>query len=386
MDELISDFAADTRDGYDRIRDHMVRWSVDPSDKNALDAVFRFVHTVRGNSSFIKVERFEKLCIPVEHVLSELRSGKRGASVQAVKGILAVVDRIGMVAVAIEEGGNISAADEAAMIDALEINGEIVEQPLPSQRQAPRGRTVRLSVAQFDALCDSIESLDCAHRALLSVVAHISAPSVLNPALLELSTAIASTTAALVATRQQRFSELVIGLERLTIQTAQRLGKRVQLDVQGDDLMIDRASMSVLRDVLVHIIRNAVDHGIELPETRAASGKDKTGTVTVRASRVVGGVSIDISDDGQGIDEGKVRALINAAAVQVSDQPLLQTLAQSGFSTARDGSISGQGVGLDVVVTRLAEIGGHAALDNQPGAGFAITLFLPDAASVAHAA
>jgi two-component system, chemotaxis family, sensor kinase CheA len=116
MDEFIGEFVADTRDGFDHIRNDLALWALDPHNRAALDAVFRFVHTVRGNCGFLKFARFEHLCVPAEAVLADIRSGKRAADNNLVAALICVIERIGMLADAIEAGTGLSAADEHDMI------------------------------------------------------------------------------------------------------------------------------------------------------------------------------------------------------------------------------------------------------------------------------
>jgi two-component system, chemotaxis family, sensor kinase CheA len=376
MDELISDFAADTRDGYDRILPDIARWSHDHTDRAALDAIFRFVHTVRGNASFIKIERIERLCAPTEHILSAFRDGRRVADPDGVSAVLAIVDRVGAVAAAIEDGTNISAADEPALIAALAIDIDYVEpSPMP-QRRTQRAQTVRFSVAQFESMMSAVEALDAAHRSLLDVIAQSAEPSILSPAVSDLTTAIGATTLAFQNARRQPLSDLVIGLDRLVAQTALALGKDVRLRVHGADMLVDRAHMAVLRDVLVHLIRNAIDHGIETPDARIGAGKDAFGTVTLQAERSASHLIIRVFDDGRGIHQSIVSR----------GQSLVDHLSTPGFSTAVNSPVSGHGVGLDVVKTSVEDIGGDVQIGQQPGAGLCITLTIPDTMIIADAA
>jgi two-component system, chemotaxis family, sensor kinase CheA len=376
MDELISDFAADTRDGYDRILADIARWSHDHTDRAALDAIFRFVHTVRGNSSFIKIERIERLCAPTEHILSAFRDGVRVADRGGVSAVLAIVDRVGAVAAAIEDGTNISAADEPALIAALGIDVDCVEPAPMPQRRTDRAQTVRFSVSQFETMIGAVEALDAAHRALLDVIAQSAEPSILSPALSKLTTAIGATTWAFQNTRRQPLSDLVIGLDRLVAQTALALGKDVRLRVHGADMLVDRAHMTVLRDVLVHLIRNAIDHGIERPDARTCAGKDAFGTVTLQAERSASHLIIRVDDNGQGIHH----------SIMSHGQSLVDHLSTPGFSTAVNSPVSGHGVGLDVVKTSIEEIGGDVQIVQRSGKGLRITLTIPETMIIADAA
>jgi two-component system chemotaxis sensor kinase CheA len=174
-------------------------------------------------------------------------------------------------------------------------------------------------------------------------------------------------------------------LPRLVRDVAASTGKLVQVEMIGQDTELDRSLLEVIKDPLSHMIRNCVDHGIELPDQRVAAGKSPTGTITLRSRHSGGQVHIDVSDDGRGIQVDKVRAravqngVVTAEqAASMDDDALLQLIFLPGFSTAEKVSnLSGRGVGMDVVKSSVEKVGGSVDIRSVPGEGSTIRLKLP---------
>lgn len=185
-----------------------------------------------------------------------------------------------------------------------------------------------------------------------------------------------------VALLFQRVSRAVRDLSR-------ELGKQVRLEMSGREIEADRSVLDALAEPLLHLVRNAIDHGLESPGERLASGKPPEGVLRLSASRVRDGVEILVSDDGRGVDRERVLAragLAPAGSAQVDDHHLLDLLARPGFSTAESVTgVSGRGVGMDVVVTRVRGLGGQITLQSAPGQGTTFILRLPETLAVVPA-
>ncbi len=174
-------------------------------------------------------------------------------------------------------------------------------------------------------------------------------------------------------------------LPRLVRDLAQSMGKKVDFVIEGQDTEIDRQVMERIKDPLVHMIRNSVDHGIEPPEVRVAAGKPEQGTITLSARHGQGHIAIRLRDDGKGIDASSVRKAIvergvvpQEVAEHLSDDEALQMIFQSGVTTKQKASeVSGRGIGMDVVKKAVEAINGVLQLATQPGMGTTITLRLP---------
>jgi two-component system, chemotaxis family, sensor kinase CheA len=185
--------------------------------------------------------------------------------------------------------------------------------------------------------------------------------------------------------RMVPFSLLADRLPRVTRDLAQRLNKELRLSLEGTEVEIDRSVMENLSDPLMHLVRNAIDHGIELPQVRRTAGKPPAGLLTIRARQSESSVLIEIEDDGAGIDRERVlsraiehRIVTEAQARKLTEHEVYELLFHAGFSTAESVSdVSGRGVGLDVVKTAIETVGGEILIRSTPGKGTRFRLRLP---------
>ncbi len=190
---------------------------------------------------------------------------------------------------------------------------------------------------------------------------------------------------AVMKARMQPVSHIFSKMPRLVRDLSQTLGRRVRLELQGQETEFDKGLLEAIKDPLTHAVRNALDHGIEPPEKRAAAGKDPEGTLTLRGAHEGSHVIVEVADDGAGISPERVRARIvergfmdAARAGRLSERELLQMVFLPGFSTATAiTSVSGRGVGMDVVRANVEKIGGTVELDSRPGEGTTLRMRIP---------
>jgi two-component system chemotaxis sensor kinase CheA len=387
MDDLTGDFVADTRESYEGLTPDLAAWVRDPSDRRALDALFRFAHTVKGNAGFLNMGRFERLCDGVEQALVAIRDQGRAPDDITVSGVTALIHRIGAVAEAIEAGIGLPAGDEPGMVAALGfVPLETSAFPKPGSMPKPASaQSIRMPVEQFDHLANCVEGVAAAHRHILELMTSARSAEALGPSLAALSTSIASMTQALTLSRMQPADRLFKGLDRIVSQTAVALGKQARLAVSGGDLMIDREVVDGLRDPLLHLIRNALDHGIEDPATRASAGKPAEGSISLAAGLDASGFTLTLSDDGRGVDRDALarsaaaRGVLLACPVDaLDDAQLTALLSTPGITTASASTaLSGRGVGLDAVQVTMARLGGRLIMSSKPGQGITFTLTVP---------
>jgi two-component system chemotaxis sensor kinase CheA len=171
---------------------------------------------------------------------------------------------------------------------------------------------------------------------------------------------------------------------RLVRDASRSLGKRIEFTIEGKDIELDRSMLDEIGDPIVHLLRNAIDHGIEPPDVRASAGKPAAGKLKLSAARDRSAVVIRVSDDGKGIDRDRVLSkakalgLVDNAKTSLSDEELLRIIGRPGFSTAEKVSdLSGRGVGIDAVYTRVRSLGGAVDIRSVPGQGTTATLRLP---------
>jgi two-component system chemotaxis sensor kinase CheA len=280
-----------------------------------------------------------------------------------------------------------SAASDEQILVALRSAGDVESvryEEDPADAQSPgQSRQIRVDLGRLDALMKQVGELVVAKNRL-GVLASGSS----DPALSEVSDRIARLVsemqAEVIAARMTPVGEVLERFPRLVRDLSLELGKRIRFDVEGDEIELDRSILDEIGQPLLHLIRNAADHGIERPEQRAAAGKSEEGRILLSASRERNYVALRLSDDGRGIDREAVLAkarregLIDGSADALSDDLLLRVLARPGFSTAEAVSgVSGRGVGVDVVVTRVRALGGTIEVRSDLGRGTTFTIRVP---------
>ena len=389
MDDLIADFVAECREMLEALGGEIVAWEAEPDDRARLDSIFRFVHTVKGNCGFFEFPRLEALSHAAEDALADVRAGRRAADGQLVSAVLAVIDRIGEMVAAIEAGEDFPAGDDSSLIDALEPGAESISAPttiaLADGKGSAAPRSIRLSVELLDRVMSGVSDMVLARNELARRLRETENDVTVDGAFERLSGIIAEMRDAITRTRMQRIENLFVALPRMVRDLSGELGKQILVDIDGGDVELDREMIEMIRDPLTHIIRNAVDHGIESPTDRLKSGKREIGLLTVSARQSGNQILIDITDDGKGIDGKKlVEKALSAGTIDPADaakltpRERLALIFEAGLSTAKEvTSISGRGVGMDVVRSNVERIGGIVEVDSNPGQGTRMTLRVP---------
>ncbi|AKM06319.1 chemotaxis protein CheA [Pelagerythrobacter marensis] len=394
MDDLLADFVAETREMLQAIEGEIVAWEADPADRERLDAIFRFVHTVKGNCGFFDFPRLEKLSHAAESALSEVRAGQRRASGQLVSAVLAIIDRINDMIDAIDGGETIPDGADEILIAALEPKGDepdsesIQAEELSggrAPRQASGSRSIRLPVELLDRVMSGVSDMVLARNELARRLREHGTDPALEGPFDRLSSILDTVREGATRMRMQRLEHLFGALPRMVRDLSAELGKQVMIDLDGGDVELDREMIESVRDPLTHILRNAIDHGIEPPSERLSAGKREIGTITVSARRTGNRIVIAVSDDGRGIEPGRLRkkavaaGLIDSAqAAALSEEQTLELIFAAGFSTAdRVSQVSGRGVGMDVVRANIERIGGSVTVSSKAGQGTIVFLYVP---------
>jgi two-component system chemotaxis sensor kinase CheA len=243
---------------------------------------------------------------------------------------------------------------------------------------------VRVDVAVLDRLMNLVGELVLARNQLAQVGTRLE-DQAFTSAAQRLSVITTELQESVMKTRMQPIGTVWSKLPRVVRDLAVQLGKHIRLEMVGQETELDRTVLEAVKDSLTHIVRNSVDHGIEAPEIRAAAGKPKTGTLTLRAFHEGGQVNVEISDDGAGINveavkkKGIERGLISAdRAERMSEYELMQLIFVPGFSTAdKVSNISGRGVGMDVVKTNVERLGGTVEVAQRLGYGTTLRIKIP---------
>ena len=391
MDDLIADFVAECREMLEALGGEIVAWEAEPGDRARLDSIFRFVHTVKGNCGFFEFPRLEALSHAAEDALADVRAGRRQPDGALVSAVLGIIDRIGEMVAAIEAGEEMPVGDDSALIEALAPGAEGAAAPVvmaagdAATRASAAPRTIRLSVELLDRVMSTVSDMVLARNELARRLRESDTDVPVGGAFERLSSIIAEMRDAITRTRMQRIENLFVGLPRMVRDLSAELGKQVLVDIEGGDVELDREMIEMIRDPLTHIIRNAVDHGIEKPADRLKAGKREIGVLAVAARQSGNQILIDIHDDGRGIDGKKLveKAAANGVidkeqAAQLSQREQLALIFEAGLSTAKEvTAISGRGVGMDVVRSNVERIGGIVEVDSKLGEGTRMTLRVP---------
>jgi two-component system chemotaxis sensor kinase CheA len=249
--------------------------------------------------------------------------------------------------------------------------------------RARSSRNVRIDLRRLDALMNLIGELVITRGRLVQLAITRDDPA-LTDAVTEASRLVSDLQDQIMASRMVPVWQVFDRFPRLVRDAARSLGKQIEFTIEGKEIELDRSMLDEIGDPVVHLLRNAIDHGFESASERVAAGKAPAGKLVLSAARERSSITIRVSDDGRGIDRDRVLAkarqlgLVDTARTELSDDDLIRLISRPGFSTAeRVTDISGRGVGIDVVHARIRSLGGSVEMRSLPGKGTTVTLRLP---------
>jgi two-component system chemotaxis sensor kinase CheA len=419
--ELLRDFVLEAREHLATIEGQSLALERDPFAAEVLNSVFRSFHTIKGLAGFLELAEVQKMAHEVEALLDRARNRQLQLTPAAIDIVLESADYLRrwldhLESVLSGAGGAQPAPDEpllrriqaAANVPAsggdLQIIAPVAEaSPGPAEASEPQIGTeadgggsrssrnrgtettaVKVDTAKLDYLVDMAGEMVIAQ----SLVHHDPDLGVLKIPRLQRNLAqLARITAELqktaMAMRLVPIGPLFRRMARLVRDLSRQFGKPVDLETEGDDIELDRTIVEELADPLMHMVRNALDHGIETPVVRAAAGKAATARLGLRAYHQAGHVVIEIADDGRGLDREKIlsraleRGMIESGE-HLADSEVFNLIFEPGFSTAGEvTSVSGRGVGMDVVRRHIQKLRGRIEIRSVSGRGCEFLLKLP---------
>ena len=418
MDDLLADFLTETHEGLSAVDEALLRLERAPDDAPTLAEVFRQVHTIKGTCGFLGLSRLEKVAHAGETILGLYRDGSLKVTPEGITLIFAAVDAIRKIVVGLEQHGQEPDGDDSAVIAALDAaaRGEFVTMqtaPMPQPEAAPAPstiaapapvapraaeavaeavqtesataqQTIRVSVEVLEDLMTLVSELVLTRNQLMQL-ARVSSDSQISVPLQRLSHITSELQEGVMKTRMQPIGNAWAKLPRLVRDLANELGKKIDLEMRGADTELDRQVLELIKDPLTHMVRNSGDHGLEGPADRRAAGKPETGRILLNAYHQGGHIIIEIGDDGRGLPVEKIRAKVlaqglatEAELAQMNEHDVLRFIFRPGFSTAQQiTSVSGRGVGMDVVKTNIERIGGTIELRSKEGRGTTFTIKIP---------
>jgi len=416
MDELLREFLTETAESLDHVDSQLVRFEREPNNRQVLSNIFRLIHTIKGTCGFLGLPRLEALTHAAETLMGKFRDGM-AVTGEAVSLILAAIDRVKTILDGLEKLQCEPPGDDADLI------GELTQAAARAQNteSAPgrhgdrragerRGeestsenrdtatlrnlaesgdggiasQSIRVSIDTLDQLMTIVSELVLTRNQLLEVLRRHD-ESEFNVPLQRLSNVTTQVQQEVMKTRMQPIGNAWQKLPRIVRDLSAELGKDIGLEMNGADTELDRQVLDLVKDPLTHLVRNCADHGIESPDERNAAGKPRSGTIRLSASRQGGYVVIEIADDGRGLDTARIQAkALEAGLVSEADMAAKSELQindlifAAGFSTAaKVTSISGRGVGMDVVRSNIEQIGGTVDVKSRLGRGTTFVIKIP---------
>ena len=404
LDAILLTFSAETEERLGEMEEALIALEANPQDEKLLEAIFRGAHTIKGNCASLGFSAVAKFAHAFEELLQHFRSRAVAVTRERITLLLRSVDALRrMVPEAINgaevlqpahavllqqlsSGDPSGAADERSAVPA---QSEDRARPLsrPREDSQPwlgRAGTVRVDIQKLDRMLNLAGEITVAHGRLREALDTrsrvgkdaLEAQGQVERLSLDLQEQI-------MKVRMVPVGPIFRQYIRIVRDMAQATGKLIQLAIDGEDVEIDLSVVEHLKDPLIHMIRNALDHGIESPEARQAQGKDRCGVITLSASHDGANIVIRVKDDGSGLNRERIveraRSLgMIAEPEKLADHELNQLIFEPGFSTAETiTDISGRGVGMDVVRRNIEALRGSLAVESQPGRGTTITIRLP---------
>jgi two-component system, chemotaxis family, sensor kinase CheA len=392
-DEILAAFAAETAELLETL-EISIR-ELEEGRPGAFDALFRAVHTMKGSASIVGLPRLEAFSHAVESRLARLRSGEVRARAGLGGALLACRDRMaamlaegssGPKGLSEEELGFLAALDES-IEEGREAPAE-TEAPKPVENE-PSASSVgfsRVANVKLDIILEEASELSQALSELGRRLKDSAEYSLVEEAL-SIHALAARHYRSVLAARTVPFGEVAERYRRAVLDIARESGKDIACEIAGGETEIDKALADKLTEPLLHLARNAADHGIEAPETRMAAGKDRRGKIVFSARRDAGSLVVRVEDNGRGVDPAAIRKRAQGSgllsALKGSDEELLSLLLLPGFSLSSEVTKwSGRGVGLDAVAKSVRMARGSMRLENRLGSGFAGEMRFPLALSL----
>ncbi len=394
---LLKSFLVESTEELDLVEQALVALESQPSDQEALGSIFRAVHTIKGNAYSLGFERLGVFAHACEDLLTRLRDGAVEATPGIVTLLLRAVDALRQTLAACVAGVERPLAEHAALLERLKEGAPIgrltVETSGALPARAPgrrrediqafvdRDRTLRVDVSRLDRMLDLTGEIAIARGRLRETVeASRSEPA--SEALQDVERLFADLQELVMKLRMVPVGPVFRQYVRVARDLAVAHGKQVRLSLVGEDVEVDMTVIEHLKDPLTHMVRNALDHGIEPPAARRAAGKDPHGTLTLRARHEAGSILIEVEDDGAGLDRPAIlKTALERGLVQdsrLSEAEIDRLIFEPGFSTSEGVSeLSGRGVGMDVVRSNVEALHGSVAIRTRPGQGTALSLRFP---------
>ncbi|HET6514302.1 MAG TPA: chemotaxis protein CheA [Thermodesulfovibrionales bacterium] len=440
MEEIIADFITEAEESLDKIDPLFVEFETKGYDKEMLNDIFRSMHTLKGAAGFLGFQHIVDVAHSAENIMKKLRENEISLSRYLMDVILKSVDMLRLLIQHIklkdgieedtvplvneleealkkaqEPGGHPETIDPPGSAKILpevekEKGRELVDVPVETKKGvAPQPaaetggektvaerkeslQTLRVDINRIDNVMDLTGEVVMVRNRLLNIVNYLETKfsddvhvENLTDTVNFLDLVTSDMQLAVMRMRMQPIKKVFGKFPRLVRDIAGPLGKQVELLISGEETEVDKTVIEQIGDPMVHIIRNAIDHGLESTEVRLAKGKPEKGTITISACQKGNQIVIEVSDDGKGIDVDRVKkkalekALISGEeAERMTDESAINLIFLPGFSTSDVATeLSGRGVGMDVVKTNISKLNGYVEVASKKDAGSTFRISIP---------
>jgi two-component system chemotaxis sensor kinase CheA len=406
-EKVVASFLAESQEGLERSEQYLIAAETEPGGAELLDEIFRVTHTIKGNASALDFPELAGFAHVMEDLLDAVRSSHSPISRDVIALLLHGVDALRALVPAAADGNDrlspshVGLKQQMANYASTKLTGATadVSTPevhnfleVPSPAAVPgasvlsaRNRTLRVEIEKLDQMLNLTGEIAIAQGRLRRTIAEVQGEE--GRHLLEMQRE--------AERLQKNLQEQVMGVRLVPVEPlfqqfarsvrdiSQSHNKLARLEIAGADVEVDTRVLENLKDPLLHMIRNAIDHGIELPDVRHAKGKNPCGLLKLTAFHSAGNILIQLSDDGAGFNRqrilGKARALnLLPEGEKISDQELFNLVFTAGFSTADEVTdLSGRGVGMDVVRRNIDLLRGNIDIRSTEDHGTTIRIRLP---------
>jgi two-component system, chemotaxis family, sensor kinase CheA len=394
MSKYLQIFATDSRKELAELNHVLLEVEKQPQDSELINALFRKAHSLKGMAATMGFERLSEVCHALEEPLNRIRGGKSSLGKETIELLFQGAD---LLATLVEEAiaGSTPTVEYREFIDLLKTHTAPKAEPLRKEKPLARYQppsTVPVDTHTLDELINIVGEMILRRNRLIELNRPFLSHE-LEEEMQHLDTLIRDLYSQVLKIRMLPLSTATELLRRVVRDLAQSEGKELDFTLEGDkQIELDRTVIEELMDPLIHLVRNAVDHGIELPAVRREKGKGK-GTIRMGFSKEKEMVRIEVEDDGEGVDVATVReqAVIKEfvsreKADMMDEDEVFALLFKPGFTTSRRiTTVSGRGVGLDVVKERLERLGGSVQVRSRPEKGTVFVLKAPTSTHIIFA-
>ncbi len=414
MKEIVESFIVETKELLEKLDNDLVELEKRPDDLELLNAIFRYVHTIKGTSSFIGFDQMSELTHKFEDILNKLRKGELRVNADIMDTMLEAFDlmKVLLSKLEVRDLSPIDISDVLTKFEKIN-NGEFIEMEIESKDESAVDlnintdeeqnvvqktqtkvvdKTIRIEVERLDELMNLVGELVLGRNRLSQIISDVVEKFEGEPIAREIIDAVSQVDhltselqTVVMRARMLPIAKVFNKFPRMVRDLAREMNKEVELLIYGEETEVDKSVIEHIYDPLVHLVRNAIDHGIEPREERVKLGKPEKGKIILKAEHEGNYIVITVEDDGRGIDPEKIRKkaiekkLVNEhEANSISDKDILNFIFLPGFSTAsKVTNVSGRGVGLDVVKANITKLNGIIDLQSTLGQGTKFILKLP---------